>query len=322
MEKLVEVRNLSKYFCRRSFWGQNQGVTKAVDGVSFDINKGETFGLVGESGCGKSTLGRTIIRMYKPTSGEIIYDGKNIAMLRKSKISQFNKNMQIIFQDPYSSLDPHLTIRDIIAEPISVYEKLTDSEIDLRVEGLLKKVGLKSDDMNKYSYEFSGGQRQRIGIARALSVNPKFVLCDEPISALDVSIQAQVINVLEELQEELGLTYLFVAHDLTMVHHISSRIGVMYLGKIVEIGDSDEIYFNPKHPYTRALIESIPRIEQDRILKLDREVIHGDIPSPLNVPKGCRFHPRCPYATERCRCEEPQLAADKNGRMTACFNAV
>ncbi len=321
MEKLIEVKNLKKHFYKKNFWGQNQGVTKAVDGVTFDINKGETFGLVGESGCGKSTLGRTLIRMYEPTSGKIMYEGEDIAAIKKNKLNKFHKKMQIIFQDPYSSLDPHLTVRDIIAEPISVYEKLSDTEIDLRIAELLKKVGLKSDDMNKYSYEFSGGQRQRIGIARALSVNPQFVLCDEPISALDVSIQAQVINVLEELQEELGLTYLFVAHDLNMVHHISEKIGVMYLGKIVEIGDSDDIYFNPKHPYTKALINAIPRIEQERVLKLDREVIQGDIPSPLNVPKGCRFHPRCPYATERCRCEEPELRIDADGHQVACFEA-
>lgn len=321
MEKLIEVKNLKKHFYKKNFWGQNQGVTKAVDGVTFDINKGETFGLVGESGCGKSTLGRTLIRMYEPTSGKIMYEGEDIAAIKKNKLNKFHKKMQIIFQDPYSSLDPHLTVRDIIAEPISVYEKLSDTEIDLRIAELLKKVGLKSDDMNKYSYEFSGGQRQRIGIARALSVNPQFVLCDEPISALDVSIQAQVINVLEELQEELGLTYLFVAHDLNMVHHISEKIGVMYLGKIVEIGNSDDIYFNPKHPYTKALINAIPRIEQERVLKLDREVIQGDIPSPLNVPKGCRFHPRCPYATERCRCEEPELSIDANGHQVACFEA-
>ncbi len=321
MEKLIEVKNLKKHFYKKNFWGQNQGVTKAVDGVTFDINKGETFGLVGESGCGKSTLGRTLIRMYEPTSGKIMYEGEDIAAIKKNKLNKFHKKMQIIFQDPYSSLDPHLTVRDIIAEPISVYEKLSDTEIDLRIAELLKKVGLKSDDMNKYSYEFSGGQRQRIGIARALSVNPQFVLCDEPISALDVSIQAQVINVLEELQEELGLTYLFVAHDLNMVHHISEKIGVMYLGKIVEIGNSDDIYFNPKHPYTKALINAIPRIEQERVLKLDREVIQGDIPSPLNVPKGCRFHPRCPYATERCRCEEPELRIDADGHQVACFEA-
>ncbi|SFL21673.1 oligopeptide transport system ATP-binding protein [Lachnospiraceae bacterium KH1T2] len=321
MEKLIEVKNLKKHFYKKNFWGQNQGVTKAVDGVTFDINKGETFGLVGESGCGKSTLGRTLIRMYEPTSGKIMYEGEDIAAIKKNKLNKFHKKMQIIFQDPYSSLDPHLTVRDIIAEPISVYEKLSDTEIDLRIAELLKKVGLKSDDMNKYSYEFSGGQRQRIGIARALSVNPQFVLCDEPISALDVSIQAQVINVLEELQEELGLTYLFVAHDLNMVHHISEKIGVMYLGKIVEIGDSDDIYFNPKHPYTKALINAIPRIEQERVLKLDRDVIQGDIPSPLNVPKGCRFHPRCPYATERCRCEEPELRIDADGHQVACFEA-
>lgn len=321
MEKLIEVKNLKKHFYKKNFWGQNQGVTKAVDGVTFDINKGETFGLVGESGCGKSTLGRTLIRMYEPTSGKIMYEGEDIAAIKKNKLNKFHKKMQIIFQDPYSSLDPHLTVRDIIAEPISVYEKLSDTEIDLRIAELLKKVGLKSDDMNKYSYEFSGGQRQRIGIARALSVNPQFVLCDEPISALDVSIQAQVINVLEELQEELGLTYLFVAHDLNMVHHISEKIGVMYLGKIVEIGNSDDIYFNPKHPYTKALINAIPRIEQERVLKLDRDVIQGDIPSPLNVPKGCRFHPRCPYATERCRCEEPELRIDADGHQVACFEA-
>ena len=320
MNKLIEVKNLSKYFSVKDFWGREKSVTKAVDNVSFDILKGETFGLVGESGCGKSTLGRTIIRMYEPTSGEVFYDGKEISHIKGRELTEFHKKMQIIFQDPYSSLDPNLSVKEIIAEPIKVFEDLSPAELDERIAELLKSVGLKADDMYKYSYEFSGGQRQRVGIARALSVNPQFILCDEPISALDVSIQAQVVNVLEELQERLGLTYLFVAHDLNMVHHISDKIAVMYLGTIVEIGDSDEIYFNPKHPYTRALLNAVPRVEKDRILNLDEEIIKGDIPSPLDLPKGCRFHPRCPYATDKCRSESPEFRDFGNGHKAACIN--
>jgi len=321
VDNLIEVKDLNKYFEIKDFFGRSKSVNKAVDGVSFTISRGETFGLVGESGCGKSTLGRTLIRMYEPTGGQIIFDGKDITKTKGKELTAIHKKMQIIFQDPYSSLDPNITVRDIIAEPIKVFENPSEEEIDARVKELLQLVGLNENDMSKYSFEFSGGQRQRVGIARALSVRPDFILCDEPISALDVSIQAQVVNVLSDLQKKLGLTLLFVAHDLNMVHHISDKIGVMYLGRLVEVGDSDEIYNNPKHPYTRALLSVVPSIEKDRILNLDKDIIEGDIPSPFNVPEGCRFHPRCPYATDKCRCEQPKLTQVGESHEVACFHA-
>ena len=304
---LLEAKNLSKYFPVKNFFGKLVQEVRAVDRVNLSIKKGETFGLVGESGCGESTLGRTLIRMYEPTDGILTYDGHDITKTKGKELLAYHKRMQIIFQDPYSALDPHQNVREIMAEPIAVFEKLPEKEMDERIVSLLEKVGMKADDMEKYAYEFSGGQRQRIGIARALSVNPEFLLCDEPISALDVSIQAQVVNVLEDLQQELGLTYLFVAHDLSMVRHISDRIGVMYLGKIVESGESDEVYDNPCHPYTRALLASIPIADPKRALSLEHCGIEGDLPSPLHVPSGCRFHTRCPYATDQCRQQEPEL---------------
>lgn len=257
--------------------------------------------------------------MYEPTDGILTYDGHDITKTKGKGLLAYHKRMQIIFQDPYSALDPHQNVREIMAEPISVFEKLPEKEMDERIVSLLEKVGMKADDMEKYAYEFSGGQRQRIGIARALSVNPEFLLCDEPISALDVSIQAQVVNVLEDLQQELGLTYLFVAHDLSMVRHISDRIGVMYLGKIVESGDSDEVYDNPCHPYTQALLASIPIADPKRALSLEHCGIEGDLPSPLHIPSGCRFHTRCPYATEQCRQQEPELEERTPGHMVACW---
>ena len=281
--------------------------------------KGETFGLVGESGCGKSTLGRTLIRMYEPTDGTLSYDGDDITKIKGKELLSYHKRMQIIFQDPYSALDPHQNVREIMAEPISVFEKLSEKEMEQRIVGLLEKVGMKADDMGKYAYEFSGGQRQRIGIARALSVHPEFLLCDEPISALDVSIQAQVVNVLEDLQKELGLTYLFVAHDLSMVRHISDRIGVMYLGKVVESGESDEVYDNPCHPYTQALLKAIPIADPKRALSLEQFGMKGELPSPLHVPSGCRFHTRCPYAMDLCRQQEPELEERIPGHLVACW---
>lgn len=316
---LLEAVNVSKHFPVKNFFGRVTQVVKAVDHVTFSIKKGETFGLVGESGCGKSTLGRTLIRMYQPTSGTITFDGTDISSLKGKELLKYHKRMQIIFQDPYSALDPHQNVREIMAEPISVFEKLSASQMDEKIASLLKMVGMKPDDMEKYAYEFSGGQRQRIGIARALSVNPEFLLCDEPISALDVSIQAQVVNVLEDLQKEMGLTYLFVAHDLSMVRHISNRIGVMYLGKIVEIGESDEVYDNPLHPYTQALLASIPIADPKRALSLEKAGIEGDLPSPLNIPSGCRFHTRCPYATEECRTKEPEFEERTPGHFVACW---
>ncbi len=316
---LLEAVDVSKYFPVKNFFGRTTQVVKAVDRVSFSIRRGETFGLVGESGCGKSTLGRTLIRMYEPTSGTITFDGTDISTLKGKELLKYHKRMQIIFQDPYSALDPHQNVREIMAEPISVFEKLSASQMDEKIASLLEMVGMKADDMEKYAYEFSGGQRQRIGIARALSVNPEFLLCDEPISALDVSIQAQVVNVLEDLQQEMGLTYLFVAHDLSMVRHISDRIGVMYLGKIVEIGESDEVYDNPLHPYTQALLASIPIADPRRALSLEKAGIEGDLPSPLNVPSGCRFHTRCPYATDECRAKEPEFEERIPGHFVACW---
>ena len=257
--------------------------------------------------------------MYEPTGGQIIFDGEDITKLEGAKLQPYHKRMQIIFQDPYSALDPHHNVEEIIREPMSLYTNASKSDIDEQIVELLKKVGMKADDMYKYAYEFSGGQRQRIGIARALAVKPEFLLCDEPISALDVSIQAQVVNMLEDLQEELGLTYLFVAHDLSMVRHISDRIGVMYLGKIVESGESDEVYDNPCHPYTRALLASIPIADPKRALSLEHCGIEGDLPSPLHVPSGCRFHTRCPYATDQCRQQEPELEERTPGHMVACW---
>ena len=318
-QNLLEAKNLSKYFPIKNFFGKTTHAVKAVDQVTFAIRKGETFGLVGESGCGKSTLGRTLIRMYEPTSGNIIFDGQDITNIKGRELIECHKRMQIIFQDPYSALDPHQNVREIMEEPIAVFEKLSPSQMEEKIVYLLGKVGMKADDMEKYAYEFSGGQRQRIGIARALSVNPEFLMCDEPISALDVSIQAQVVNVLEDLQKEMGLTYLFVAHDLSMVRHISNRIGVMYLGKIVECGESDGVYDNPLHPYTQALLDSIPIADPRRALSLEKAGIEGDIPSPLNIPSGCRFHTRCPYATPQCSQEEPPFEERKPGHFVACW---
>jgi len=321
MEKeiLIKVNNLKKYFPMASFLGSSHGkVVKAVDDVSFDIKKGETFGLVGESGCGKSTLGRTITRMYDATEGEIFYNGVDIAKLPKKELSFYHKKMQIIFQDPYSALNPYMNVQEIIEEPMKLHTNISKVERLEKIEFLLAKVGMSKSDMQKFPYEFSGGQRQRIGIARALSVEPEFVLCDEPISALDVSIQAQVVNMLEDLQKELGLAYLFVAHDLSMVRHISDRIGVMYLGKIVEISPSGELYKNPLHPYTKALLSAIP-IADPKVAKANnRQVIKGELPSPMDVPSGCRFHTRCPYAMPICKEEIPILKKMDQEHSVAC----
>jgi oligopeptide/dipeptide ABC transporter ATP-binding protein len=321
MEKeiLIKVSNLKKYFPMASFLGSSRGkVVKAVDDVSFDIKKGETFGLVGESGCGKSTLGRTITRMYDATEGEIFYNGVDIAKLPKKELSFYHKKMQIIFQDPYSALNPYMNVQEIIDEPMKLHTNATKAERLEKIEYLLAKVGMSKSDMQKFPYEFSGGQRQRIGIARALSVEPEFVLCDEPISALDVSIQAQVVNMLEDLQKELGLAYLFVAHDLSMVRHISDRIGVMYLGKIVEISPSGELYKNPLHPYTKALLSAIPIADPKTAKANNRQVIKGELPSPMDVPSGCRFHTRCPYAMPICKQEIPILKKMDQEHSVAC----
>jgi len=321
MEKeiLIKVNNLKKYFPMASFLGSSHGkVVKAVDDVSFDIKKGETFGLVGESGCGKSTLGRTITRMYDATEGEIFYNGVDIAKLPKKELSFYHKKMQIIFQDPYSALNPYMNVQEIIEEPMKLHTNISKVERLEKIEFLLAKVGMSKSDMQKFPYEFSGGQRQRIGIARALSVEPEFVLCDEPISALDVSIQAQVVNMLEDLQKELGLAYLFVAHDLSMVRHISDRIGVMYLGKIVEISPSGELYKNPLHPYTKALLSAIPIADPKTAKANNRQVIKGELPSPMDVPSGCRFHTRCPYVMPICKEEIPILKKMDQEHFVAC----
>ncbi|WP_234122274.1 ABC transporter ATP-binding protein [Clostridium hydrogenum] len=318
-QKLIEVNNLKKYFPVKGAFGINKNKhVKAVDDVSFYIKKGETFGLVGESGCGKSTLGRTITRLYDATAGEVIFDGKNIVNLNKKELKPYHKKMQVIFQDPYSSLNPYMNVSEIIDEPMALYSNLSKNERMEKIEELLKRVGMKKTDMEKFPHEFSGGQRQRIGIARALSIDPEFVLCDEPISALDVSIQAQVVNMLEDFQKDMGLTYLFVAHDLSMVKHISNRIGVMYLGKIIEISKSTELYKNPLHPYTKALLSAIPIPDPKKANLAENNLIKGELPSPIDIPTGCRFRTRCPYATALCSEKEPVMKEVDTGHMVAC----
>lgn len=317
--RLIEVNNLKKYFpVKKSFTMGKTKYLKAVDDVSFYIDKGETFGLVGESGCGKSTTGKCVIRLFDITDGQILYDGEDIGKLKESQLKPYRRKIQAIFQDPYASLNPTMTVEDLIAEPLNVHNIGSKKERRERVLELLEKVGLVEKDMNRYPHEFSGGQRQRIGIARALSTNPEFILCDEPISALDVSIQAQVVNMLEDLQQELGLTYLFIAHDLSMVRHISHRIGVMYLGNIVEMGSSEEIYKHPAHPYTQALLSSIlepdPRLARNKSIK----ALEGDIPSPLNPPAGCKFVTRCKYAMKKCHEIEPKLKEISSDHMATC----
>ena len=316
-EVLLEVKNLKKYFPVKNFFGRKVGDLKAVDDVSFVIYKGETFGLVGESGCGKSTLGRTILQMLKPDAGQVIYHGRDIANLPKSSWKDLREKLQIIFQDPYSALNPNWTVRELISEPLK-NAGLSREQCDTRVRELLKLVNMNEDDMEKFSYEFSGGQRQRIGIARAVASYPEFIFCDEPISALDVSVQAQVVNMLKDLQQELGLTYLFTAHDLSMVHHISDRIGVMYLGSMVELGKSEDVFRDPLHPYTRALISAIPVADPKLGRESSRIPIEGELPSPMNAPRGCRFCTRCPHATERCREERPELREVADERWAAC----
>ncbi|MGE7270676.1 ABC transporter ATP-binding protein [Brevibacillus panacihumi] len=307
---LLEVRDLKKHFSMSSDF-----VLKAVDGVSFSIRKGETLGLVGESGCGKSTLGRTLIRLYENTDGEVLYKGKNVHQLRGKEVNQFNRDVQMIFQDPQASLNPRMTVEDIVAEGLDIHG-LGRGKRRERVAELLELVGLHKDHAQRYPHEFSGGQRQRIGIARALAVEPEFIIADEPISALDVSIQAQVVNLLEDLQQERGLTYLFIAHDLSMVKHISNRIGVMYLGKMVEMAPSGELYAEPLHPYTRALLSSVP--VPDPTIKRERIVLQGDLPSPANKPSGCGFRTRCPLAVPRCAEAEPMWKQAKPDHWVAC----
>ncbi|MEH7239279.1 ABC transporter ATP-binding protein [Bacillus sp. JJ1562] len=314
---ILEVKNLKTYYpIKGGFMRKTIGHVKAVDGVSFDIKEGETLGLVGESGCGKSTTGRTILRLLEATDGQILLDGKDITSLKGKHLREIRKDFQMVFQDPYASLNPMQMVGDIVAEPIINYTGKSLKELKGEVLDLLNKVGLPEDAFYKYAHEFSGGQRQRIGIARALALKPKLIIADEPVSALDVSVQSQVLNLLKELQDEFGLTFLFIAHDLSVVKHMSDRIGVMYLGGIVEISDKDDLYAEPLHPYTQALISAIP--EPDPRKKKERIVLQGDVPSPANPPTGCPFHPRCPMAMEECSKVKPELKEVKPGHKVAC----
>ena len=315
-DTLVEVRNLKEYF-NIATGAFTTRPLKAVDDVSFSIHRGETLGLVGESGCGKTTVGRTLLHLYKPTAGQIFFEGKEVKT--KKDVLEYRRKSAMVFQDPYSSLNPRMTVADIIGEPLDVHKMYANKkEREEKILGLMAKVGLNSEHANRYAHEFSGGQRQRIGIARAMAMNPQFVVCDEPVSALDVSIQAQVINMFDELQEQMGLTYLFIAHDLLVVRHISDRIGVMYLGKMVELADATEIYDHPLHPYTKCLMSAVPLPDPKKARENHRIVLSGDIPSPLNAPSGCPFRTRCPYATEVCAASMPEFKEVQSGHFVAC----
>ena len=310
---LVEAENLKKYF------KTPRGMLHAVDDVSFKIEKGKTLGVVGESGCGKSSCARTVIRLYDPTSGQIILDGQDITHMKQKELQPIRKKMQMIFQDPYASLNARMTVRDIIAEPLIAHHIIRKkAEADEYVFPMLERMGLSKEHANRYAHEFSGGQRQRVGIARALILQPELVICDEPISALDVSIQAQVINLLKDYQEEKGLSYLFIAHDLSMVRYVSDDIGVMYLGQLVETSTSEELYSHPLHPYTKGLMDSVPVADPKLARQKEKSSIEGDIPSPINPPSGCRFHTRCPYATEACSAQMPDMKEAAPGHWVAC----
>ena len=317
---LLEVRHLKEYFPVNTGFFKSTPL-KAVDDVSFSINRGETLGLVGESGCGKTTVGRTILHLYEPTDGEVIYDGKPIKT--KEDLMEYRKKTTMVFQDPYSSLNPRMTVSDIIGEPLDVHHLYnTKEEREKRILELMERVGLNSEHASRYAHEFSGGQRQRIGIARALAVNPEFIVCDEPVSALDVSIQAQVINMFDELQEELNLTYLFIAHDLLVVRHISDRIAVMYLGRMVELADAQEIYDHPLHPYSKSLLSAVP-IPAPKIARANKRIpLEGSIPSPLNAPSGCPFRTRCPFATDVCAQSMPSFDEVHDGHFVACHRTA
>ena len=314
---LLEVKHLKKHFpIKGGVFSKTIGYVYAVDDINFTLEKGETLGLVGESGCGKSTTGRTILRLIEPTDGAIYFEGQDITNLDKSAMRALRREMQIIFQDPYASLNPRMTVGSIIGEPLEIHKIAKGSEKEERVASLLQKVGLRAEDMRKYPHEFSGGQRQRIGIARALALNPKLIVCDEPVSALDVSIQAQVINLLEDLQAEFGLSYLFIAHNLNVVEHISNRVAVMYLGQIVELASDEELYRNPQHPYTEALLSAVPI--PDPTVKKKRIILEGDVPSPINPPRGCHFHTRCMYKDKICEEVEPEFKDIGGGHWVAC----
>ena len=318
-DAVLKVENLKVHFPVKGGLFTKKQVVKAVDGVSFEIYPRETFGLVGESGCGKSTTGRAIVKLYEPTSGTVYYHGEDVTKIKGSHLAEFRRNVQMIFQDPYASLNPRMTVGEIIREPMDIHHIFnTKEEREQRVRELLDIVGLKPDHIRRYPHEFSGGQRQRIGIARTLALNPQFIVCDEPISALDVSIQAQVINLLEHIQKEMGISYLFIAHDLSMVKHISDRIGVMYLGNLMEIGESDDVYHRPLHPYTQALLSAVPIPDPRVAREKKRIVLEGELPSPLDTPSGCVFRTRCPNATERCAREKPGMVY-VGKRTVACF---
>jgi peptide/nickel transport system ATP-binding protein/oligopeptide transport system ATP-binding protein len=320
-QPLLEVKDLKKHYpIRKGLFGRVSGQVHAVDGVSFTIGEGETLGLVGESGCGKSTVGRTVLKLIDPTSGEVSWRGQRIDGLSRADMRPFRQEIQAVFQDPYSSLNPRMRAIDIVSEPLINFEKFSKSEGRDQVAYLFEKVGLRPDQMIRFPHEFSGGQRQRLGIARALSVKPRLIMCDEPVSALDVSVQAQVINLLIDLQKEFGLSYLFVAHDLAVVRHISHRVAVMYLGRIVELSDTRELFDRPKHPYTEALLSAVPI--PDPTLKRKQIVLQGDVPSPINRPSGCHFHTRCPYVQDRCRKEEPVTRELSPGHIVACHFPV
>jgi oligopeptide/dipeptide ABC transporter ATP-binding protein len=315
---LLEVKDLKQHFTiKKGFLGEKKAV-KAVDGVSFQIEQGETLGIVGESGCGKSSLGRTILQLIKPTSGEIIFGGRNITHLPRKEMKELRKDMQIVFQDPYASLNPRSTVRTILETPLIVHGQRSRQERMKIIEGLIDKIGIRKDQLDNYPHEFSGGQRQRIGIARALTLSPKLIIADEPVSALDVSVQSQVLNLMVDLQKELNLSYMFISHDLSVVQHISDRVAVMYLGKIVEIAEVDELYRNPLHPYTRALLTAVPL--PDPTQKRERIILQGDLPSPINPPSGCPFHTRCPVATPECKVEVPELREKAMGHWAACIH--
>jgi oligopeptide transport system ATP-binding protein len=319
-EILLRVDNLVKHFpiTQGILLQKKVGAVHAVDGISFDIYRGETLGLVGESGCGKSTTGRTILQLYRPTSGHVYFEGRDLAELKAEELRQVRRQAQMIFQDPYASLNPRMTVGEIIGEPLIIFNIMRGQELRNRVASLLELVGLNPAYANRYPHEFSGGQRQRIGVARALALNPSLIVCDEPISALDVSIQAQVVNLLEDLQKELGLTYLFIAHDLSMVRHISDRVAVMYLGVIVELTTREELYNNPLHPYTQALLSAVPIPDPLAEEKRQRIILEGDVPSPVNPPSGCRFRTRCALATDICAKERPEFREVKPGHFVAC----